>query len=232
MLQALIYGLYDHRSPLRKEDFGIITTILNVFNVLSDEIRNHTSILLSKLEVRAKPNTSGDPQVKGAGYICHQQGHWAPECPDRQSIPKPTWNQCFKCGQDGHWVRDFPENLPPSPKQQPLPLPPAHKKTQKRKAKSKKEKTAKEWMCLIFSDLRNIDFFLLQNTFFVHICVRNNMVWVFEYTVCVWIKCFGGKNLLFSFYYPRIYRINTTKNPISSLYSSSFHITTYTLIPS
>ena len=80
---GLDMGLYDHRSPQRKENFGIITTtlygIMNSVNVLADEIRNHTSILLSKLEKRAKPSTSG------ACYICHQQGHWAPECPDRQS---------------------------------------------------------------------------------------------------------------------------------------------------
>lgn len=157
---GLDMGLYDHRSPLRKEDFGIITTtldgIMNSVNVLADEIRNHTSILLSKLEERAKSSSSG------ACFICHQQGHWAPECPDRQSRPKPTSNQCFKCGQDGHWVRDCPENLPPAPMQQPLPLPPAPKKTQKRKAEYKKKesaakKPAKEWMCLIFSDLQNID---------------------------------------------------------------------------
>ena len=35
-------GLYDHKSPLRKKDFGIITTtldgIMNSINVLADEI--------------------------------------------------------------------------------------------------------------------------------------------------------------------------------------------------
>lgn len=42
------------------------------FNVLADEIRNYTSILLSKLDERAKPNTSAIPQVKGACFICHR----------------------------------------------------------------------------------------------------------------------------------------------------------------
>ena len=184
---GLDMGLYDHRSPLRKEDFGIITTtldgIMNSVNVLADEIRNHTSILLSKLEERAKSSSSG------ACFICHQQGHWAPECPDRQSRPKPTSNQCFKCGQDGHWVRDCPENLPPAPMQQPLPLPPAPKKTQKRKAENKKKesaakKPAKEWMCLIFLGLtKHWHFFysIVKNTFL-------SSYWCFNMVCVFWLQ--------------------------------------------
>lgn len=74
--------LYNDISSLCEEDFGSFTTTLDgimySFNVLADEIRNYTSILLSKLDERAKPNTSAIPQVKGACFICHRLEHTAP----------------------------------------------------------------------------------------------------------------------------------------------------------
>ena len=49
---GLDIGLYDHRSPIRKEDFGIITTtlegIMNSVNVLAYDILNHTFIQTRK----------------------------------------------------------------------------------------------------------------------------------------------------------------------------------------
>uniref|UniRef100_K1QZ91 Uncharacterized protein n=1 Tax=Magallana gigas TaxID=29159 RepID=K1QZ91_MAGGI len=67
-MAALESGAYDHEEPpfMSKEDFGIITTthegILNTLQVMSNEIANHTDIILKKIqEIQGKKRRNDYP---------------------------------------------------------------------------------------------------------------------------------------------------------------------------
>ena len=121
---GLEMGMDDHRLSMAKEDFAILTTtmdgIINCMNVMSDQFNNHTSLIMNEMknqtnkileemkvmkEVNHILETTNKPsQNKGACYICKDPGHYAPNCPNRQST-----NQCFNCKQEGHWAKDCPQ---------------------------------------------------------------------------------------------------------------------------
>jgi hypothetical protein len=87
-------------KPTTKEDFSLLSTTLystaNRINVLSNEVSNHTGIILKKIEemmgqrpVQKKVQAvqTKRPPLKrkvleaDLCYICGETGHWAPECP-------------------------------------------------------------------------------------------------------------------------------------------------------
>lgn len=97
----------DDSPPMSKEDFGIITTtqdrILNTLQIMSNEIDNHTDIILKKItdlqtpqpdkdkeeEYKKKKETTAKDTEKKPKYVCFtcgEAGHCSPNCP--QKAPK------------------------------------------------------------------------------------------------------------------------------------------------
>jgi hypothetical protein len=132
-------------KPMTKDDFSLLSTTLdsiaNRINVLSNEVSNHTGIILRKMEemmaqrpVQKKDQavqTKHPPMKRKAPetdpcYICGETGHWAPQCPEKMnktnndSADKKTKQKdpCYKCGQLGHWISECPNEdfvMPPVP---------------------------------------------------------------------------------------------------------------------
>jgi hypothetical protein len=129
-------------KPMTKDDFSLLSTtldgIVNRINVLSNEMGNHTGIILRKLEEMMAQRPKKDqavqtkrPPVKRKApetdpcYICGETGHWAPQCPEKMnktndSAEKKTKQKdpCYKCGQLGHWISECPSEdfvMPPVP---------------------------------------------------------------------------------------------------------------------
>lgn len=115
---ALEMAAYDQEDPsyMSKEDFGIITTtqegILNTMQVMSNEIANHTDVILKKiqkgildiLEVMTSEISNHtdiishkiqEIQQKKGGmttvykcYTCGEEGHFSPKCPHKEEYQK------------------------------------------------------------------------------------------------------------------------------------------------
>lgn len=126
----------DDSPPMSKEDFGIITTtqegILNTLQIMSNEIANHTDIILKKIkdlqppqpdkdkeEYKKKKETTAKDEEKKPKYVCYtcgEPGHCSPNCPQKapkQENKKPAIksNECFNCGEEGHWANKCPNKL-------------------------------------------------------------------------------------------------------------------------
>lgn len=124
----------DDSPPMSKEDFGIITTtqegILNTLQIMSNEIANHTDIILKKIkdlqtpqpakvEYKKKKETTDNDEEKKPKYVCYTcgtPGHCSPNCPQKgqnKENKKPTIksNECFNCGEEGHWANKCPHKL-------------------------------------------------------------------------------------------------------------------------
>jgi hypothetical protein len=90
----------EMEKPMTKDDFSLLSTTLdsiaNRINVLSNEVSNHTGIILKKMEemIAQRPVQKKDqavqtkcPPVKRKApdtdpcYICGETGHCAPQCP-------------------------------------------------------------------------------------------------------------------------------------------------------
>lgn len=115
---ALEMAAYDQEDPsyMSKEDFGIITTtqegILNTMQVMSNEIANHTDVILKKIQkgildilevMTSEISTHTDlilkkiqeiQQKKGGMttvykcYTCGEEGHFSPKCPHKEEYQK------------------------------------------------------------------------------------------------------------------------------------------------
>lgn len=123
-------AFHDDSPPMSKEDFGIITTtqegILNTLQIMSNEIANHTDIILKKMkdlqtpqhekeEFKKKKETTANDKEKKPNYVCYtcgEPGHCSPNCPQKEN-KKPTIksNECFNCGEEGHWANKCPNKL-------------------------------------------------------------------------------------------------------------------------
>jgi hypothetical protein len=121
-------------KPMTKEDFSLLSTTLdsiaNRINILSNEMGNHTGVILKKLEEMMKQRpvqmkdqavqTKRPPMKRKAPdtdpcYICGETGHWAPQCPERKNKSSDAMktkqkDPCYKCGQLGHWISECPND--------------------------------------------------------------------------------------------------------------------------
>lgn len=91
-----------YNSVISKEDFGIITTTI--------EIGKHTSLILNKLDEMNKTTQPKTTQGKNPGscYTCGEPGHYSQQS---TNYSRPSNNNCFICKKEGHWMKDCPENL-------------------------------------------------------------------------------------------------------------------------
>ena len=117
----------EMEKPMTKDDFSLLSTTLdsiaNRINVLSNEVSNHTGILLKKMEEMMRQPRKKDQAVQTKRkapetdpcYICGETGHWAPQCPEKinkTNDDKKTKQKdpCYKCGQLGHWISECPND--------------------------------------------------------------------------------------------------------------------------
>jgi hypothetical protein len=133
----------EMETHMTKEDFSLLLTTLNSIanriNVLSNEVSNHTGVILKKMEemmaqlpvqkkhqaVQTKRPVKRKAPDTDPCYICGETGHWAPQCPERikktnnESADKKTMQKdhCYKCGQLGNWISECPNEdfMTPSP---------------------------------------------------------------------------------------------------------------------
>jgi hypothetical protein len=125
---AVIYLEMEMEKLMIKDDFSLLSTTLdsiaNRINVLSNEVSNHTGIILKKMEemMAQHPVQKKDQAVQTKRpvkrkapdtdpcYICGETRHWAPQCPERMnksnndSADKKMKQKdpCYKCGELGH----------------------------------------------------------------------------------------------------------------------------------